>query len=69
MNKNDFCTLEGWIETFKKKGLINLNAIISGEISNDTTSVNEFISKLKLLNLCAGHQPEQIFNTDETALF
>ena len=68
LGENGFCGSNGWLHRFKKRHDIKLKSIKGEAGSVDPTTVAEFRTGAAV-ELLEHYKPEDIFNTDETALF
>jgi len=67
LGKTTFATSNGWLDCFKQRHQI-VHKLLSGEsVSADLAGAQVFTLQIK--DICMGHEPENIFNADETALF
>ncbi|XP_033117352.1 tigger transposable element-derived protein 6-like [Anneissia japonica] len=67
LNIIDFGASDGWLTKWKQRNKIKQVAVCDERGDVDQTIVTEW--KSKIADLCAGYQPEDIFNCDETGLY
>ncbi|XP_033110353.1 tigger transposable element-derived protein 6-like [Anneissia japonica] len=67
LNITDFGASDGWLTKWKQRNEIKQVAVCGESGDVDQTIVTEW--KSKIADLCAGYQPEEIFNCDETGLY
>ena len=67
LRKIDFLASNGWLESFRKRYLIDFKNLHVEAESADTVSASQYVSKLP--EMCRVYRSEDIFNADETPLF
>ena len=67
MGLDDFSASNGWLESFKKRHDVKAS-LLSGE----SADVNEDVVRswsVRVIDICAGYEPKDVFNVDETGVF
>ena len=67
MGLDEFTASNGWLESFKK-----LHGVKASVLNGESADVNEDVVRdwsVHVVDICAGYEPKDIFNADETGVF